>query len=28
LVSLYAEEALWAGVVIARRGPRLSRFSL
>ena len=28
LVSLYAEEALWSGVVIARRGPRLSRFSL
>jgi hypothetical protein len=25
---LYAEEALWAGVVIARRGPRLSHFSL
>jgi hypothetical protein len=28
LVFLYAEEALWASVVIARRGPRLSRFSL
>lgn len=28
LISLYAEEALWAGMVIARRGPRLSHFSL
>ncbi len=28
LISLYAEEALWAGMVIARRGLSLSHFSL
>jgi len=28
LISLYAEEALWAGMVIARRGLFVSRFSL